>query len=126
MQEITLEWVSKAENDFAAVELTLHGGDVPIVDVACFHCQQCAEKYLKAYLQENGVEFPRQHPLIPLMELCMIVNKSFGGLLADLDSLESYAVAVRYLGATVTVKLAEDAFSVAKRVREFIRGKLGL
>jgi len=125
MRALTGEWVAKAENDFAAADLTLHSGEPPILDVACFHCQQCAEKYLKAFLQENEIEFPRQHPLIPLMELCMTVDQSFEGLLSDLDGLESFAVAIRYPGAVVSVKAAENAFSAAKRVRKFIRRKLG-
>ena len=78
--------------------LTLHSGEPPILDVTCFHCQQCAEKYLKAFLQEKEIEFPRQHPLIPLMELCMTIDRSFKSLLRDLDGLESFAVAIRYPG----------------------------
>lgn len=125
MRALTGEWISKAENDFAAADLTLHSGEPPILDVACFHCQQCAEKYLKAFLQEHDIEFPRQHPLIPLLELCMTIDKSFGDLLGDLDGLESFAVAIRYPGITVSAKAAEQAFIAAKRVRKFIRRKLG-
>ena len=126
MQELTHEWVSKAENDFAAADMTLHSSDAPIIDVASFHCQQCAEKYLKAFLQEKEIEFPRQHDLIPLMELCKTANKSFETLRQDLGRLDRYAVAIRYPGAIVTVKLAEDAFLAAERVRKFIRKTLGL
>ena len=126
MQALTGEWVSKAENDFAAADLTLHGGEAPISDAACFHCQQCAEKYLKAFLQEYDVEFPRQHPLIPLMELCMGIDKSFGTLLEDLDSLDGFAVAVRYPGAVVSAEQAERAFESVGRVRKFVRKKLGV
>jgi HEPN domain-containing protein len=49
MQEITKEWVFKAEQDFDAADLLMHAGESPIPDYVCFHCQQCAEKYLKAY-----------------------------------------------------------------------------
>ncbi len=49
----------------------------------------------------------------------------FRTLLADLRSLDGYAVAVRYPGATVTLLMAEDALATATRVRAFIRGKLG-
>ena len=124
MRALTSEWVSKAESDFATADLVLHGAETPIVDVACFHCQQCAEKYLKGFLQEHEIDFPRQHPLIPLMELCMRVDRSFKNLLGDLDSLESYSVAVRYPGASVSVKNAEKAFKSATRVRKFVRKKL--
>ena len=52
MNELTEEWVEKAEEDFDAADVLLYGRDVPIAAIVCFHCQQCAEKYLKAYLQE--------------------------------------------------------------------------
>jgi len=125
MRALTSEWVSKAENDFAVADLTLHGGEPPILDAACFHCQQCAEKYLKAFLQEREIEFPRQHNLIPLMELCMIADQAFQNLLGDLEGLESFAVAIRYPGATVSVEQAEEAFASASRIRGFIQEKLG-
>lgn len=125
MQELTREWIAKAENDFAAADMTLHSGDVPIIDVASFHCQQCVEKYLKAFLQEKEIEFPRQHDLIPLMEMCKATEPSFETLRPDLIRLDRYAVAIRYPGAHITVKLAEDAFLASKRVRKFIRKVLG-
>lgn len=50
MQELAADWVAKSESDFAAADLLLHAGEFPIPDAACFHCQQSAEKYLKAFL----------------------------------------------------------------------------
>jgi HEPN domain-containing protein len=32
----------------------------PNYDAACFHAQQCAEKYLKALLQEKEIEFGKR------------------------------------------------------------------
>lgn len=125
MRALTSEWVVKAENDFAVADLALHSGEPPILDAACFHCQQCAEKYLKAFLQENEIEFPRQHNLIPLMELCATVDQSFEKLLEDLEGLESFAVAIRYPGASVSSEQAERAFNSAERIRNFARKKLG-
>ena len=53
MKRLTREWVRKAEADYRAAELLDRGSD-PLHDQACFHCQQCAEKYLKALLEEAG------------------------------------------------------------------------
>jgi HEPN domain-containing protein len=94
--------------------------------IVCFHCQQCAEKYLKAYLQEHSVEFERNHELVPLMRLCASLDPAFEVLKRDLESLKRYAVAVRYPGIRVTRKSAEGAFHSAKRVRKFVRNKLGI
>ncbi len=126
MNELTEEWVEKAEEDFTAADALLYGRDIPIATVVCFHCQQCAEKYLKAYLQEHTVEFERNHELVPLMNLCASLDPEFKTLKRDLESLKRYAVAVRYPGFHVTKKSAEGAFRSAKRVRKFARSKLKL
>lgn len=124
MNEVTSEWVTKADSDFYSADLLLHSGDVPFMDTACFHCQQCAEKYLKAFLTDYLIRFERTHVLMDLLELCAPVDKDFKKIAADLDSLEGYAVAIRYPGAVVSVELAEEAFKAAKRVRKFVRRKL--
>lgn len=95
-------------------------------NTASFHCQQCAEKYLKAFLTENLIRFERTHGLATLLDLCASLDKDFRKIGNDLDSLEGYAVAVRYPGANASVELAESAFDAAERVRKFIRSKLGI
>jgi len=40
-----------------------------LTDIVCFHCQQCAEKYLKALLVYLGVHFPNTHDLRLLLDL---------------------------------------------------------
>ncbi|MFH1909453.1 MAG: HEPN domain-containing protein [Chloroflexota bacterium] len=113
MEELTSEWVAKAENDFYTADLALHAGEFPIPDTACFHCQQCAEKYLKAYLQEYGVQFLPRHNLMPLLDLCVSLDKNFEALRISLRQLESYSVAVRYPGMNVSFEIARQRFSPA-------------
>jgi HEPN domain-containing protein len=43
-------------------------------DHACFHCQQSAEKYLKARLEEAGIMSPRTHDLKNLLPLLLPVE----------------------------------------------------
>ena len=126
MNEVTSEWVFKAEEDFYSADMLLHTVDVPMASIASFHCQQCAEKYLKAFLQEHRVRFERTHVLMSLLDLCVSIDRDFGKLGNDLNSLDAYAVAVRYPGAKVSVELAEAAFEAAKRVRKFVRSKIGI
>ena len=126
MEELTSEWVAKAENDFSTADLVLHAGKSPIPDTACFHCQQCAEKYLKAYLQEHGLQFLPRHNLMPLLDFCISLDKEFENLRDGLRQLENFSVAVRYPGVTVSVQMAEQALIFATQAREFIRKKLSL
>ena len=126
MKETTAAWIAKAESDFAGARLVLEHGEEHIADIICFHCQQCAEKYLKGFLNEQDVEFPREHVLIPLLELCVALDASFNPLQPMLNGLNAYAVTIRYPGAVATRSMAEKAVADATYVRAFVRGKLGL
>ncbi len=48
--------ITKAEHDLLAAENLIHSKP-QVLDAACFHCQQCAEKYLKAFLFSKDVDF---------------------------------------------------------------------
>ena len=50
MKPIASEWLARAEGDFAILERECRARKNPNYDGACFHAQQCAEKYLKARL----------------------------------------------------------------------------
>jgi len=75
MNPITLEWVAKAEGDFATAERELNVEDNPNYDAVCFHAQQCAEKYLKARLQESDIPFGKTHVLTLLLDLALGVER---------------------------------------------------
>ncbi len=126
MKETTAAWIAKAESDFSAARLMLEYGEESIADAVCFHCQQCAEKYLKAHLQEHEIEFERTHDLSPLLELCVALDKDFEGLDDDVHELDRYAVIVRYPGIIIKADTAEEALKQAGRVRKFVRSKLGI
>jgi HEPN domain-containing protein len=124
MNELTGEWIEKAESDFYSADVLLHAGEFPIPDTACFHCQQCAEKYLKAFLQERMVRFERTHNLATLLDLCLALDQEFEKLRGELEKLENYSVAVRYPGAKVSVEIAEEALALVRIIRKFVQGKL--
>jgi HEPN domain-containing protein len=119
------EWIEHAEDDFANAQKLIRGRK-PSIYGACFHAQQCAEKYVKAMLVFKNKPFPMTHDLL-------IINSLLeqAGILMDipedsLDTLSAYAVATRYPGAKPTLEDAKDAISIAKTVRKFSREFLGL
>jgi HEPN domain-containing protein len=63
MKRLTGLWVRKAEDDLVGAK-SLARAKPSLNDLICFHCQQSAEKYLKALLQESGAVPPRTHNLI--------------------------------------------------------------
>lgn len=60
-------WLRKAESDLANAELCITAGTA--LDTACFHCQQAAEKALKAWLMAHDQPFPFRHDLEELIPL---------------------------------------------------------
>jgi HEPN domain-containing protein len=122
MNKMLAEWISKAEGDFAVAKREMQVDDGNY-DAICFHCQQAAEKYLKAFLFKNRVDFPKVHNLIELLELCLQLDPSFEECREALDRLEDYAVLYRYRGARADQSDAEIPFRDAENIRQFIQPK---
>ena len=66
MKPTTLEWIHKAEEDWHVAQMSYRARKYPSYDATVFHAQQCAEKYLKARLEEAAIGFARTHDLLML------------------------------------------------------------
>jgi HEPN domain-containing protein len=126
MKLTTLEWINKAEDDFHVAEMSYRARRHPSYDAAVFHCQQCAEKYLKARLEEAGIAFLRTHDLLVLHQRALTVEPSWIVLQPFLIFLSPYAVAYRYPGMSATRLDARGALKNCREVRRVIRGAFGL
>jgi len=62
----------------------------------CFHAQQAAEKYLKAFLAYHGRPVPNTHDVKRLVEQCVAIDGLFGSLLDAAESLTPFGVEIRY------------------------------
>ena len=102
MKPLTHEWIGKAEGDFATARREVRARKAPNYDAACFHAQQCVEKYLKARLQETAIPFGRTHDLSALLNLLLSVEPSWESLRPQLRALTTFAVGVRYLESRLT------------------------
>ncbi len=92
------EWLSKARGDLAVVE-TLLKASPPHVAAALFHCQQAAEKSLKAFLTSHDLPFPKTHDLEQLGATCVSIDPDLGLVVDDIESLTPFAWRFRYPGA---------------------------
>ena len=63
------EWIKKAEHDLVNAETVIKIENPP-TDTICFHSQQCAEKYFKAYLISKGEDLIKTHNLRFLLDKC--------------------------------------------------------
>ena len=125
MKRKTATWVRKAEDDWdAACELAARSP--PLRDAACFHCQQAAEKYLKALLQELGVVVPRTHDLDTLLLILLPHDATLRPLRRGLRTLTRYAVDYRYPFERATIRQTRSALKIAERTRKELRARLRL
>ena len=125
IKDLVNKWIKKAENDILTAERELLFED-PITQTICFHCQQAAEKYLKAFLVHHQIYFPKTHRIMELLELCATVNSSFPDELQDADNLTDYAVEIRYpdFWLEPEIKDAKEALAIAEKVKEFVLERL--
>lgn len=125
MNPLTLEWVQKAEGDYAVAQ-QVHQGQNPVHDAICFHAQQCIEKYLKAWLQEANIPFPRTHDLKELLELIVPTFPVWGAWQADFSILSEHAVDPRYPGKFASADDTAHAMRICHEVRQTVREQLKL
>ncbi|MBU0702299.1 MAG: HEPN domain-containing protein [Chloroflexi bacterium] len=116
-------WLLKAESDLASAELCLEAGKA--LDTVCFHAQQAAEKFIKAYLIVHGIDFPFIHNLEKLIELGAQHDPDFISIKSLGQELTPYAVELRYDGEFwPTVATASQALDTALTIKEFVIDRL--
>jgi len=119
-----LAWVEKAEQDFEGAVFLAAKRSKSIPDLVCFHSQQAAEKYLKAYLILQHLPFPKTHDLVKLKNLLMGKAPEIE-LIADLlVFLNEFSVQYRYPGEKSSSAYAKRALKAATEVRKFFAPRL--
>jgi HEPN domain-containing protein len=126
MRPLTAEWIAKAEEDYAAAQHLSRKRKSTLPSIVCFHCQQCAEKYLKARLVEAGKHHPKTHDLEEVLDLVLPIEPHLEVFRGRLASLTDYAFEFRYPGESATKEVARIALASCRSVREELRRCLGL
>ena len=126
MTPLTREWIEKAEGDLASAGREMRARRQPNYDSACFHSQQCAEKYMKATLIEAGISFERTHDLPTLLGILKKINPFWEGLRKAAILLSDYGVRFRYPGSSADRAMAKAAVQACEFVREALRNHLGI
>jgi HEPN domain-containing protein len=89
------EWLAIADGDAAAARVCMASAD-SLLGIAAYHCQQAAEKVLKAALIIRGVPFRRTHDLDELATQLVGAWPAVGALAEPLRPLTSWGFAYRY------------------------------
>lgn len=119
------EWIKRAkDNELTALSLLKHRDAPP--NGVCFVSQQMGGKYLKAFLIDRKKWYPKVHILVRLLEFCLEIDKTFVELKDDSALLDTFYVETRYPGdyPEFSWPEAEQAFTAAKKIKDFVLEKL--
>ena len=112
-------WLARARSDLELAQSGRRPG--VFLEDLCFHAQQAAEKALKAVCVARGIDFPRTHSLILLMDLIEAAGLEIPPEVKAADVLTHYAVQARYPDwlEEVTAEEYRTAISQARGVVEW-------
>jgi HEPN domain-containing protein len=126
MKPLTQEWIDKAEGDWSTLMREFRARKNPNYDAVCFHAQQCAEKYLKARLQEASIPFKKIHDLKILLNDILPIEQTWISLRNNADSLTIYAVKFRCPGNSSSKLEAKESVKHCRLIRKTVRQSFGL
>ena len=125
-RDIINEWISKGDEDFEFAKINFEE-EKPFHAQICFHFQQAVEKYLKAYIIANELEFRKLHDLPLLLKKCSSKDRDFKDLAEDCEYLTTFYIEARYpvhwpihLSRSETQK----AYRAAENIIRFVKNKL--
>jgi HEPN domain-containing protein len=90
------EWIYLAQMDYDHALKSADTFHPAPVEIICFHCQQSAEKILKAYIAANGNKPEKTHDLPALIKHCKQYLPDFDNYAAFCYTLTTYASDTRY------------------------------
>ncbi len=124
-EKLVKQWVTKAERDLLPAEWELTFPD-PVTESVCFHSQQAAEKYLKAYLIQCGMPFTKTHEIGELITKFQGVDPTVVALREEADKLTDYAVQIRYPDELYapSIEDAQEALRIARKIKDLILPKI--
>src|SRR6266446_7394754 len=95
LQLRTKAWLTKAKSDLRMATIAAAAEDPPL-DGAIYHCQQAAEKAVKAFFHHHEVPVQRTHNVTQLAEGAAKILAGFDELLDDADLLTPLVASFRY------------------------------
>jgi len=115
------QWLTKSQHDLGSAHRLMEGEE-PYLDTAVYHCQQAAEKAIKAYLTYGDIFFERTHNLIALLAFCMPSEPTFAQWRAEAEMLTPYATEFRYPGDILNPEMDEvkQALVAAESIVDFV------
>jgi HEPN domain-containing protein len=120
------EWIRFADTDLGIANHLAETYRPNPFEIVCYHCQQCVEKILKAYLIAKQIDYKKVHDLNLLLNDCAKCDGEFDRFAEVCISLTSYAVITRYpVGEDdISEYDMKKALSDALKILTFTKSKL--
>ncbi len=121
----TRAWLVKVSNDLRAAETDFKASP-PLLEDLLFHCQQAAEKAMKALLTWHDRPFRKTHDLVEIGAQCVEVDSTLEQVLRRAAPLTEFAWKYRYPGEAgePSPEVAEAALSLAQETYQTVRSRL--
>jgi HEPN domain-containing protein len=123
LHPIVQAWLIRARNDLALAQFTFENRN-DLLDTAAYHCQQAAEKAMKAILVSQNIQVPKTHDIRRLIQQAVAANPGLSVFLPDADLLTPLATAFRYPSddeaPMPTLVQVQDALAAARRIYDFV------
>lgn len=124
MDKPYITWVDYATRDLASAKHLFTLIPIPI-EIICYHCQQSAEKFLKAYLIFKNIAPKKTHDLEELFKECRKFDEKFTFIEDECSNLTDFAVNTRYpYEMNLTLEDTKKAVKDAEKIKEYILSKI--
>jgi HEPN domain-containing protein len=124
--ELVKKWLEKAEEDFGYAASSLDD-EYEYFPQICWHFQQAAEKYLKAYIVAFDLEFRKIHDLPALLKTCVEKEPSLAKLSEDCHFLQKFYIETRYpvlweskYSKNDAIKAKESAENIVAEIKKLL------
>ncbi|MFH1643637.1 MAG: HEPN domain-containing protein [bacterium] len=127
------KWLKIAKEDLAVAKLALPN---ELFSSVAYHCQQSAEKSLKAFLVFKDQEIIKTHDLYKNLEMCLKFDRNFDKLYSQIRYLNPFSTKFRYPTefdipefdeAKLAIKYAKNILNfVLKKINEPETGQLDI
>jgi len=110
-------WSERSKSDLLLAE---QGGNISgvFLEDLCFNAHQAAEKALKAICIYHGLEFPKTHSLVRLMDILEEGGITVPSQVKSADVLTQYAVQTRYPG--LAEEITQEEYLEARRLARLV------
>ena len=121
--KLVKDWLARAHQDLRGATILAAADNAPL-DLAIYHCQQAAEKAVKAFMQWRDEPFAKTHNLRALVIQAAGLEKGFEAFEKPAEILTPYVSAFRYPGGAEELMPAreefDEAFQHAQAMYDFV------